>query len=333
MKYIDLNSKVITKEFEKDKELSINIIEIKINDELINNKDLLEQLFFECHCALFLIDLTSDISFSEVKKLISTLTENEVIKNDSNYLTTILVSNKSDLDSKREINKESSYTKKENLEYPSDSIKTLEILDNQESLEFSKIEAEGLINCILIGDSGTGKSSFLIRFFRNEFSQIFLTTIGLDKETKLIKIKNSYYKLVLWDTAGQERFRSLPRKYYQNSDGIFIFFDVNKRATFKSVEKWIEDTKNSIDDTKKTNMYLIGNKIDLEREVSREEAVKLAQDKNIKYFECCNKANINNYEIMTHMIMDCYNDEKKNGKKKNVKKLQKGSTKKKKKCC
>ena len=64
MKYIDLNSKVITKEFEKDKELSINIIEIKINDELINNKDLLEQLFFECHCALFLIDLTSDISFS-----------------------------------------------------------------------------------------------------------------------------------------------------------------------------------------------------------------------------------------------------------------------------
>lgn len=366
MKYIDLNSKVITKEFEKDKELSINIIEIKINDELINNKDLLEQLFFECHCALFLIDLTSDISFSEVKKLISTLTENEVIKNDSNYLTTILVSNKSDLDSKREINKESidkfiesnptfnsieislkenkgideltkkiyeSYTKKENLEYPSDSIKTLEILDNQESLEFSKIEAEGLINCILIGDSGTGKSSFLIRFFRNEFSQIFLTTIGLDKETKLIKIKNSYYKLVLWDTAGQERFRSLPRKYYQNSDGIFIFFDVNKRATFKSVEKWIEDTKNSIDDTKKTNMYLIGNKIDLEREVSREEAVKLAQDKNIKYFECCNKANINNYEIMTHMIMDCYNDEKKNGKKKNVKKLQKVSTKKKKKCC
>ena len=187
------------------------------------------------------------------------------------------------------------------MEYPSDSIKTLEILDNQESLEFSKIEAEGLINCILIGDSGTGKSSFLIRFYRNEFSQIFLTTIGLDKETKLIKIKNSYYKLVLWDTAGQERFRSLPRKYYQNSDGIFIFFDVNKRATFK--------------------------------EVSREEAVKFAQEKNIKYFECCNKANINNYEIMTHMIMDCYNDEKKNGKKKNVKKLQKVSTKKKKKCC
>lgn len=315
---------------------------------------------------MFLIDITLDNSFFEVNKLISALKENEIIKNDSNYLTTILVSNKSDLDSKRKISKESidkfiesnptfdsieislkknkgieeltqkifeSYNKKENLEYPSDSIKSLEILDNQQSFEVSKIDADGLINCILLGDSGTGKSSFLIRFYRNEFSQIFLTTIGLDKETKVVKIKDSNYKLVLWDTAGQERFRSLPKKYYQNSDGIFIFFDVNRRITFESVEKWIEDTKNSINESKKTNMYLIGNKIDLEREVSKEEAMKLAQDKNIKYFECSNKANINNYEIMTHMIMDCYNDEIKNGKKKDGKKLQKGSSKKKKKCC
>ena len=131
------------------------------------------------------------------------------------------------------------FFKKENKIFLSDSIKEYENQCTDDFIEYSNSEPEGTISCILIGDSETGKSSFLIRYFKNEFSYTFLTTIGTDKEVKMIKINDKLYKFVLWDTAGQERFRSIPGKYFQNAHGIFLLFDVNNRDTFNDVEKCV----------------------------------------------------------------------------------------------
>ena len=83
----------------------ININEITINDDLMNNKFILEGLFYECHCILFVIDLTSKESFVKLEKFISSLEQNKFIENDSNYLTIILVLNKSDLEQEIKIDK------------------------------------------------------------------------------------------------------------------------------------------------------------------------------------------------------------------------------------
>ena len=346
----------------------LNIIEIKINDDLINNKSLLEGLFFECHCALFLIDLTSEQSFESFKGLITTLELNEIIKNDnSNYLSQILVLNKSDLVSEMNATKESikdflnkypsfssielslkelkgiseltqkildSYKKSENMIYPMDKIKEYENI-NKDFIQFSKLNIERTITCILIGDSETGKSSFFLRYFKNKFSEVFLVTIGLDKEVKIIKQIDKEIKFVLWDTAGQERFKSLPGKYFQNAEGIFLLFDVHKRESFNNVKKWVEDIKVQINN-KKVNLYLIGNKIDLERIVSKEEGIELAKELDMKYFECSNKININVNEIISHMIMDCLQNIKTSDNTSSQtkgKNLQKQTKKKKKNCC
>ena len=47
----------------------------------------------------------------------------------------------------------------------------------------------------------------------------FLTILQI-----FFKVDN--YKITLWDTAGQERFKCLPKKYYQNADGVLLLFDV-----------------------------------------------------------------------------------------------------------
>ena len=343
----------------------LNIIEIKINDDLIKNKSLLEGLFFECLCALFLIDLTSEKSFESFKELITSLEFNDTIgKDDNNYLTQILVLNKIDLESDIKVNKESikefldshplfsslelslkeckgiselnqkiyeSYKKKESL-YPFDKIEEYES-HNKEIIQFSKLNLEGTISCILMGDSETGKSSFLLRYFKDKFSEAFLMTIGLDKEVKIVKILGKEIKFILWDTAGQERFKSLPGKYFQNADGIFLLFDVHKRESFNNVKKWVEDI-NVGTNNKKVNMYLIGNKIDLEREVSKEEGISIAEELGMKYFESSNKINLNINEIISHMLMDCYNNIKdKKSKETKGAQLKKQTKKKKKKCC
>ena len=343
--------------------MMININEITINDDLMNNKFILEGLFYECHCILFVIDLTSKESFVKLEKFISSLEQNKFIENDSNYLTIILVLNKSDLEQEIKIDKGEineflqkyplinsieissinqkgipeltqkiydGFTKNENLSFPLDNLKFNENQYNYRSYDSSNLDTEGTINCMLIGDSETGKSSFLIRYVRNNFSDIFLTTIGLDKEIKIYQQMDKKYRLILWDTAGQERFKSLPKKYFQNADGILLLYDVSKKDTFEHVKNWIEDIKFNLNEERKTNIYLIGNKLDLERNVTREEGLEMARELGIKYFECSNKLNININEIMAHMIMDCSEGIKKEKKENKLKNKRKN---KKKKCC
>ena len=343
--------------------MMININEITINDDLMNNKFILEGLFYECHCILFVIDLTSKESFVKLEKFISSLEQNKFIENDSNYLTIILVLNKSDLEQEIKIDKGEineflqkyplinsieissinqkgipeltqkiydGFTKNENLSFPLDNLKFNENQYNYRSYDSSNLDTEGTINCMLIGDSETGKSSFLIRYVRNNFSDIFLTTIGLDKEIKIYQHMDKKYRLILWDTAGQERFKSLPKKYFQNADGILLLYDVSKKDTFEHVKNWIEDIKFNLNEERKTNIYLIGNKLDLERNVTREEGLEMAKELGIKYFECSNKLNININEIMAHMIMDCSEGIKKEKKDNKLKNNRKN---KKKKCC
>ena len=58
----------------------------------------------------------------------------------------------------------------------------------------------------MIGDSGSGKTSMLLRFAENYFNPLQNCTIGVDFKIKQVKIDGHVVKLQLWDTAGQERF-------------------------------------------------------------------------------------------------------------------------------
>ena len=74
------------------------------------------------------------------------------------------------------------------------------------------------------------------RFARNAFNSEGLITIVLNKEIKAIKIyDNSICMITLYDTPGGEPFRSLSRKYYNNAEGILLFFDVNNIESLEKV--------------------------------------------------------------------------------------------------
>ena len=132
----------------------------------------------------------------------------------------------------------------------------------------------------------------------------------MDGEKKIIKIKDKIYRLTIWDTAGQERFRAIPKRYYQNVDGILLFFDLNQRQTFDNILNWIksihENTKSRFtNESNDLTITLIGNKIDLERKVSHEEINKLVHELNISYFEVSCKFNINIYDSISYNIFEC----------------------------
>ena len=172
------------------------------------------------------------------------------------------------------------------------------------------MNGQGALSFILIGDSTVGKTCFLTRYFKNQFNETFLSTIGIDKEIKHVKVGNDNYKMTLWDTAGQERFKCLPKKYYQNADGVLLLFDVTNEDTFNNVSNWMRDVKeNSNKEGKESDiaLYLIGNKIDKpDRVISKETAETQAKSLGMKYFEVSCKINMNIPEVMARMIMECH---------------------------
>lgn len=58
-----------------------------------------------------------------------------------------------------------------------------------------------LFKILLIGNSGVGKSSLLLRFADNIFQASYITTIGVDFKIRTINVNGRKVKLQIWDTG------------------------------------------------------------------------------------------------------------------------------------
>ncbi|KAE8720363.1 Ras-related protein RABC2a [Hibiscus syriacus] len=140
---------------------------------------------------------------------------------------------------------------------------------------------------LLIGDSGVGKSSLLVRFFSTSAEDL-APTIGVDFKIKLLTVGGKRLKLTIWDTAGQERFRTLTSSYYRGAQGIILVYDVTRRETFTNLsDVWAKEVGLYSTNQDCVKM-LVGNKVDRdsERAVSREEGVAFAEELRSMFLEC-----------------------------------------------
>ena len=84
-----------------------------------------------------------------------------------------------------------------------------------------------LLKLLLVGDSGVGKSSLLLRFTDGTFDNSLQSTIGVDFKVKMVRLSEKTCKVTIWDTAGQERFRTLTSSYYRGAHGVVLVRDGN----------------------------------------------------------------------------------------------------------
>ena len=66
-----------------------------------------------------------------------------------------------------------------------------------------------IFKVVLIGNSGVGKSSLLLRWSDDYFNDATQPTIGVDFKIKSVEVESKNVKLQVWDTAGQERFKTI----------------------------------------------------------------------------------------------------------------------------
>ncbi|THU51652.1 hypothetical protein C4D60_Mb06t33280 [Musa balbisiana] len=75
---------------------------------------------------------------------------------------------------------------------------------------------------VLLGDGRVGKTSLVLRYVNNVFSEKQETTVQASYLTKRLVIGGVPITLSIWDTAGQERFHALGPIYYRDADGMYL---------------------------------------------------------------------------------------------------------------
>lgn len=165
-------------------------------------------------------------------------------------------------------------------------------------------EYDYLFKLLLIGDSGVGKSSLMLRFVDDTYSDSFISTIGVDFKIKTLEINGERVKIQIWDTAGQERFRTITSSYYRGAHGIMIVFDIGNLESFRSVAKWINEiNKYARDDVVKV---VCGNKADLTDvvRVDRDAAEEWCRNVGIEYFEASAKRNEGVESVFVRLVRE-----------------------------
>nr|XP_032836009.1 ras-related protein Rab-35 isoform X2 [Petromyzon marinus] len=109
-------------------------------------------------------------------------------------------------------------------------------------------EYDHLFKLLIIGDSGVGKSSLLLRFSDNVFSGSHITTIGVDFKIRTMDVGGERVKLQIWDTAGQERFRTITSTYYRGTHGVIVVYDVTSAESFVNVQRWLQEITTNCED-------------------------------------------------------------------------------------
>ena len=178
---------------------------------------------------------------------------------------------------------------------PSNSIKIMKKDKHGDVL--SNINYDYIFKVALIGDSATGKTSILLRFIDDYFTEDTKSTIGVDfKIVSLLLEPKVYAKMQIWDTCGSERFKSLTSSFIKTCSAFILVFDLTRTSTFQNIEHWIRTIK---ENTSPKFLILIGNKSDLveQRALNKDFILEYCQKHFFNYLEISAKNN-SNIEIM-----------------------------------
>jgi len=162
-----------------------------------------------------------------------------------------------------------------------------------------RLDYDYLFKTLVIGSSGVGKSSLLLRFADNTFTESFISTIGVDFKVVTLDMGGKLVKLQCWDTSGQERFRTITSSYYRGAHGILVCFDVSDETSFDNLSQWLGEIDRYA--CENVNVMVVGCKTDLKskRVISKEKAQAFCDALDKPYMECSAKDNENVFEVFS----------------------------------
>jgi small GTP-binding protein len=94
----------------------------------------------------------------------------------------------------------------------------------------------------LVGEFGVGKTSLIRQFVDRQFSDQYLSTVGVKISRKMVEFEDSdrAVQLMIWDIEGRNGFRAIAASYLQGAMGAILVCDVTRPTTLQSLPEHIQ---------------------------------------------------------------------------------------------
>ena len=98
-----------------------------------------------------------------------------------------------------------------------------------------------------------------------------------------MKRDENYQKVILWETRGHSIFKTIEIANIRGTLIMLFVIDVSDPDSLQGIQHIVEKTSNLRG--AKPKQYLVGNKIDLTRQISQEKCKKFAKENDMGYLE------------------------------------------------
>ena len=143
---------------------------------------------------------------------------------------------------------------------------------------------------LILGDYLVGKTTVMESYIEGKFIETFVNTFIFDFKMKSIKMEDGKtIKIQIWDTSPLQRVQPLINSYLKGAHGIMLIYDVTNKKSFDYIKGRMETLRKEI--SKPIPIYLVGNKIDMEKEriITKEQGKEFAKNNGLLFFECTPK--------------------------------------------
>ncbi len=147
----------------------------------------------------------------------------------------------------------------------------------------------------LVGDFGVGKTSLIRQFVDRQFSDTYLSTVGVKISRKVVSIldsldnlpennlpennlpenhlpeKTKQIQLIVWDIEGSTRFQAIAPSYLQGSKGALIVADVTRDSSLDNLKTHVQLFQSI---NPKSSLLIALNKVDLLENNIRNDLIK-----------------------------------------------------------
>lgn len=100
----------------------------------------------------------------------------------------------------------------------------------------------------MLGSYAVGKTSLVMRFAKNTFSERYMTTIGVRILKKEVLVEDQPTSLLLWDIHGEDNFQQIRPSYLRGSSGYLLVVDGTRSATMDKALEIHERARATIGD-------------------------------------------------------------------------------------
>ncbi len=85
------------------------------------------------------------------------------------------------------------------------------------------------LKIIVIGSSGTGKTSYVNKWTKNIFDDKYRATIVSEFGFKVFEHEGKLYRIQLWDLGGQDKNSTITKIFAKDSHGCIIVSDATSQ--------------------------------------------------------------------------------------------------------